>query len=286
MKKFWLLAGILLLVAAGILIYNQPRQLEVYFFDVGQGDSTLVKNPSGGTVLIDGGPDRKVLRYLGKSLPFGQRNLDLMILTHPHADHVTGLVGVLERYKIGKVLATGALHTTTEYLEWLRLLNKKNIPWQQALAGQTISFSDGVRLEALWPNRDLNGLAVADLNESSVTVRIVYGRTAVLITGDITVANEADILASGGQVTAQILKVPHQGSRTSSSLEFIKAVKPTWAVIFVGANNRYGHPHGEVVARYEQQGVEVLRTDQQGTIKFVSDGTAWRRLKPWSLLNF
>ena len=286
MNKFWLLAGILLLVAAGILIYNQPRQLEVYFFDVGQGDSTLVKTPSGGTVLIDGGPDRKVLRYLGKSLPFGQRSLDLMILTHPHADHVTGLVGVLERYKIGKVLATGALHTTTEYLEWLRLLNKKNIPWQQALAGQTISFSDGVRLEALWPNRDLNGLAVADLNESSVTVRIVYGRTAVLITGDITVANEADILASGGQVTAQILKVPHQGSRTSSSLEFIKAVKPTWAVIFVGANNRYGHPHGEVVARYEQQGVEVLRTDQQGTIKFVSDGTAWRRLKTWSLLNF
>lgn len=286
MKKYWLLALIFLAMAGGFFIFQRPHNLEVYFFDVGQGDSTLIKTPSGGTVLIDGDPDRKVLRYLGRSLPFGNRNLDLMILTHPHADHVTGLVGVLERYKVGRVLATGVVHTIAEYLEWLQLIKDNAIVWQQALSGQTISFSDGVRLEVLWPNEDLSGQTVSDLNESSVTVRIVYGDTEALVTGDITVSNEAAILASWRSVTAQLLKVPHQGSRTSSSLDFIKAVNPTWAVIFVGANNRYGHPHGEVVARYRAEGVEVLRTDEQGTIKFVSDGRVWQRVKPWALLNF
>ncbi|MFH1866507.1 MAG: ComEC/Rec2 family competence protein [Patescibacteria group bacterium] len=286
MKKYYLITAVLLLVAAWLVFSASPGNLEVYFFDVGQGDAILIKTPSGGTVLIDGGPDRKILRHLGSALPFSKRTIDLMILSHPHADHVTGLVGVLERYKIRQVMATRVLHTTQEYLEWLRQITEQKIPWQTAVAGQTITFPKGVKLEVLWPQNNVEDIKVHDLNTSSIAVRLVFGETAALFTGDITVENESEILASGLPVSAQLLKVPHQGSNTSSSSDFIQSVAPSWAIISVGKNNRFGHPYGEIIARYESMDVKVLRTDQQGTIRFKSDGKEWQFLKRWGLLNF
>ncbi|MFA4937446.1 MAG: ComEC/Rec2 family competence protein [Patescibacteria group bacterium] len=286
MKKYFIAAILLLVIGALLVLPAGTGKLQVYFFDVGQGDATLIKTPSGGIILIDGGPDRKVLRQLGSALPFGKRTIDLLILSHPHADHVTGLIGVLEKYQVKHVLATGVVHTTAEYQQWLGQIKEQNIPWQTAVAGEQISFADGVSLEILWPSESLVEKTVNDLNESSAVVKLNYGFTSVLFTGDISTSNEQQILTNQTPVASQILKVPHQGSKTSSSLEFIKAVAPMWAVIFVGANNRYGHPHQEVVVRYQQQGVGVLRTDELGTIRFVSDGKAWQYKKPWSLINF
>ncbi|MFH1111867.1 MAG: ComEC/Rec2 family competence protein [Patescibacteria group bacterium] len=285
MKKYFIVAVILIAVGVLFSLPTGSGKLQIYFFDVGQGDATLIKTPSGGTILIDGGPDRKILRQLGSALPFGKRTIDLVILSHPHADHVTGLVGVLERYKVKRVLATGVVHTTAEYLQWLAQIKEQNIPWLTAVAGKRISFADGVSLEILWPPDSLAEKKVDDLNESSGVVKLNYGSTSVLFTGDITASNEQQILINQTQVASQILKVPHQGSKTSSSIEFIKAVAPAWAVIFVGKNNRYGHPHAEVVARYQKQGIKTLRTDELGTIRFISDGKNWQYKKPWSLIN-
>lgn len=279
MKKYLLLASVFLLLGLIFFSVNSSKELRIYFFDIGQGDGMLITTPQGAAILIDGGPNSKILSKLGEVLSFFKKNIDLAILTHPHADHLTGSLAVFERYKINRVLATGVLHTIDEYREWLKIINDKHIPWQQAQLGQTISFSDGVSLQVLWPNRDLAGQEVKDLNSTSVVVRLVYGDTKALFMGDAGTEQELAIVDSSPDISAQLLKVGHQGSNTSSDPSFIKAVNPTWAVITVGVGNRYGHPHGEVLARFKNLGINILRTDQLGTIMFTSDGKRWQREK-------
>ncbi len=277
MKKYLLLASFLFIFGLALITSHGRPELAVYFFDIGQGDGVLITTPAGAAILIDGGPSRKILSQISDVLPFFKKNIDLSILTHPHADHLTGNLAVMERYRVDKVLATGVLHTIDEYSEWLSIIKNEQIPWQQAKAGDSISFSDGVKFDILFPISDLSGREVDDLNSTSVTVKLSYGQTRALFTGDITAENESEIIRNNGDISAQLLKVPHHGSRTSSTPEFIKAVNPQWAVISAGLNNSFGHPHAETLLRYKVLGVEILRTDQDGTIKFVSDGQVWRR---------
>lgn len=277
MKKWYLLAVVFLLMA-GVWFwqYSTSDELKIYFFDTSEGDAIFINTPQGYHILVDGGPDRKILRLLAESLPYGDRTIDLVVSTHPHADHLSGLLAVLEEYQVNKILTTGVLHTTNDYEEWLKQIKNKNIPYQIARAGDNIEFSDGVRFEILWPEDDLTGQRAQDLNDTSVVLRVVYGKTAALLTGDIPQTVE-QILIQEGNLSAQILKVAHQGSNTSSSKEFLQAVAPTWAVILVGANNRYGHPSSKVLNRLQALGINVLRTDLLGSISFISNGQNWFR---------
>ena len=278
MKKIIVLLGTvgLVVVLAWWWGGQSNHLLTVTFFDVGQGDAALIRTPQDQTILIDGGPDRTILTKLGESLPWTRRTIDLVILSHPHADHVAGLNYVLARYRVRHVLMTGAIHTTPEYLKFLELLKNKEVPVTIAQAGQVIELNGGVSVEVLWPFKSVVGERVDDLNITSIVNRVVYKATAVLFTGDMPKENEAALLNSGSDLTAQILKVAHQGSRTSSSEEFIKAVAPEVAVIPVGQNS-YGHPHAEVVERLKKLVEVVLRTDAEGDITWQSNGQSWQR---------
>jgi competence protein ComEC len=286
-KKLTLIVGGLLaavLVLLGIIFWPGPanHHLEVVFLDVGQGDSILIKTPYGQKILIDGGPDNKVIKKLGSNLSFFDRDIDLVILTHPHADHVTGLVEVLKRYKVKKIMATGVLHDTPEYLAWLREIEKQKIPFEIVAGKQKIALGDNLRMEIFYPLESLVNKKVAagdaplalgkKLNNTSIVSKLIYGQTAFLFTGDIEEEVEQELIKAGVDLKADVLKVAHHGSDSSTSEEFLKAVMPWIAVIEAGKNNQFNLPDYRIVKRLENKGVHVYRTDENGDIKIISDG--------------
>lgn len=254
----------------------RPQSFRLTFFNVGQGDSALIQTPAKQAILIDGGPDRGILVKLGQALPWGKRTLDLVILSHPHADHVAGLTYVLERYHVRQVLMTGVLYPTPEYLRFLELVRDKHIPVHLAKGRETLKLAGGVSVDILWPQGSLANIEVADVNATSVVCRVNYGDTSVLFTGDTPAENEASLLATGVNLEADILKVAHQGSITSSTPDFIKAVAPELAVVSVGKNT-YGHPASEIMERLRKLVLNVVRTDEMGDVTLKSDGRSWQR---------
>ena len=272
--KFFLILAIVFLTSWSAVSrgFSLDQKLAVYFLDVGQGDSMLIRTPAGQNILIDGGPDDSVLEQLSRFLPFWERTIDLMILTHPHADHTAGLVEVLKTYQVKKVLYTGVVHTTPVYLAWLKELKAQKIPVMIADHTQTIHLFEGCRLDILYPDKSFFAQTVSNLNNTSIVAKLVYGQISFLFTGDIEAEAEDELLAGGQDLRAQVLKVPHQGSKTSSQLKFIKAVSPRFAVIEVGAKNEFGHPSARVLKRYQSLGVKIFRTDQDGSVLFLTDG--------------
>ena len=248
------------------------QNLEVDFLDVGQGDSILIKTPYEQNILIDGGPSPKVLSELGKNLAFFDKNIDLMVLTHPHSDHVDGLIEVLRRYQVKKVLMTGVVHTAPDYLTFLGEINKQKIETQTVIGPQDIILGKDLVLKILYPLVDLSNKQVDNLNNSSIVAKLVYGQTSFLLSADAEELVEQDLLNSKIDLAANVLKVAHHGSKNSTSQEFLAAVKPQFAVISVGKDNDFGHPHLRTLDTLEKNKIMVLRTDQAGTIKFISDG--------------
>lgn len=281
-KIYWQLLIILgVLTALTWLAYFSLRpdyKLHVNFYDVGQGDSIFIETYQGNQILIDGGPDLSVLQKLGRDLPFYDRTIDLIILTHPHADHTVGLIEVLKRYKVKHVMLTRVNYDTQTYKRFLDLLEEKKIQTTIALAGQKVFLDDSTILRILHPFFDLSGQNFKEMNETSIVSRLSFGATDFLLTGDASKKNERDIIAQGYSVEAEILKVGHQGSRTSSGISFLNMVDPEYAVISVGADNRYGHPHQEVLTNFQNADIPVFRTDEKGDIRFVSDGESFKRL--------
>ncbi|RLC70039.1 MAG: DNA internalization-related competence protein ComEC/Rec2 [Chloroflexi bacterium] len=261
------LAVILIWIAVG----NLPDgKLHVFFLDVGQGDAIFIQTPRGRQVVIDGGPDPTALTaVLGRRLPFWDRSLDLVILTHPDADHLTGLVPVLERYRVGRVLEPAYPATSQTYVRWLELIAEKRIPALLARTGVRVELEPGLICEVLHPASDPNPEDKA--NNASAVTRWTWGQVTFLLPGDIEQEVEAALVASGQPLEATVLKAPHHGSDTSSSAPFLRAVNPQLVVISVGADNRFGHPSPEVLDRLA--GRTVLRTDERGTIEVVTDGT-------------
>lgn len=263
----------------GYLLYQQfyllkSPNLEVDFLDVGQGDSILIKTPYEQNILIDGGPDNSVINQLGKNLPFYDKTIDLMILTHPDADHVYGLPEVLNRYKVKKVLYTGLVHTSSGFLEWLKLIKDKNIPMDIAIMGQKINLGPDLDLEILWPNRSYQGQRSEDNNITSIVARLIYGKTSFLLTGDAPIEAEEAMVNEIGQSHLQandVLKVAHHGSKYSTSKEFLMSVNPKYAIISVGKDNKFGHPNLRVLDSLKDLKIETLRTDQGGTVRCLSD---------------
>lgn len=288
MKRHFILltAGALLTAVVWGLIFTKTPSavLEVDFFDVGQGDSILIKTPYGQTMLVDGGPDNRVLDKLGSYLPPLQKRVDLIILTHPHADHVTGLVEALRRYDVGLVIMGAAYLKTDVYGEFLRTLRDKNTPIIFAKAGQAIHFGQKLNVDILSPEgnkldlfggyNEGFGMAGNDVNDESVVMKMSFGGLALLMTGDATSAIEKQLLDYGENLRSDILKIGHHGSKYSSLPGFLNYVKPRAAVIEVGAKNRYGHPAPATIESLNRLEVETFRTDKNGDIKVLSDGYA------------
>jgi competence protein ComEC len=275
-KLIKILAGLLVilsLITAVVWRAVEDDNLKVYFFDVGQGDAILIRTPSRQNIIIDGGPDNALVTKLGKSLPFYDQTVDLMILTHPHDDHLVGLIQVLEKYKVKQILYTGVLQPTDNYLAWLKVIKDKGINLKIARFGQKFVF-DQVELQIIYPVDDLTNQPMENLNNSSIVSRLVYVQTDFLFTGDLEEAGEKEILKSSAeQLKARVIKIGHHGSDTSSGEEFLRAVEPDYAVISVGADNNFGHPSRRIIKRLERLGIEILRTDDSGDIVFVTGGT-------------
>jgi competence protein ComEC len=239
--------------------------LRYWLFDVGQGDAMLLETPGKQQILIDGGPDATITRELSRVMPLGDRELDLVILTHNHSDHLSGIIEVLRRYRIKELWITGVIHTTDGYRNFLELAREKNIPTKTVRAGQTVVFGElsGV---VLWPIEPKIGQIPENQNWESIVTYWQYGKQSLLLTGDMEKEQELELLRRGALRPVTILKVAHQGSQTSSSEDFIKTVRPKLALISVG-RNPYGHPHPAVLHRYAKYNIPILRTDQRGTIQ-------------------
>ncbi len=250
-------------------------KLHVVFFDVGEGDAIFIETPRGQQILVDGGPSPTTLSSaLGRRMPFWDRSLDLVILTHADEDHIAGLIPVLERYRVGQVLDSGYQHSHPMYDRWLELIEERQIPAQLARAGMRIETGDGVGLVVLHPGPELMKYTDADANNNSVVTRLAMGQVSFLLPGDVEEVAEDVLVASGQPLASTVLKIPHHGGNTSSSVAFLNAVNPELAVISVGADNRFGHPAPQVLERLEGLVGEgrILRTDERGTIEVVTDG--------------
>ncbi len=262
-----------LAIAAGIVWWaalDQPDgRLVVTMLDVGQGDAILVETPAGQHLLIDGGADgQRLMEELGERLPFWERSLDLVVLTHPQEDHLAGLVETLGRYEVTQVLATARDSESPTYEAWQTQIRRQGITLTTARPGQRIDLGDGAVLRVLAPGD--RALGASNANDSSLVVRLEYGDASFLLPGDVEAPGEEALLSSDSSLNATVLKVPHHGSRTSTTPAFLRAVQPAVAIVSVGEGNPYGHPSPTVLERLDD--ALLLRTDQHGAVRLSTDG--------------
>lgn len=242
--------------------------LKVHFLDVGQADSILVQIPNDQSMLVDAGNNAdgtSVVSYLNQQ---GIKKIDYLIGTHPHEDHIGGMDNVIRSFDIGQVFMPRATTTTKTFEDVLLAIKQKGLKITTAKAGVTVLEQGNLKVNFVAPV----GSGYEDMNNWSAVTRIQYGDTAFLLTGDAEAQSEEEMLASGGNLKADVLKVGHHGSISSTTPSFLKMVAPKYAVISVGTGNDYGHPHKETLTKLKNAGVQVYRTDMNGTIVFVSDG--------------
>lgn len=251
-------------------------EMNVVFLDVGQGDSTLIKAPNGQVMVIDGGRSISLANSLiiPQIKAWGASQVDVLVVTHPDADHIAGLVGVLENFPVKLVALTGDAHTTDIYARLLTNIRDKQIAAVQVRTGTTIPFDSAVKLEVLGPDDAL--VNQDNTNDGSIVIKLTYGQTSFLLTGDAEFAENQSILRRGADVRATVLKLGHHGSRSSTDENWLRAVQPQLGIISAGAGNPFGHPHPEVVAALNTLGIQYIRTDEHGTVTVVSDGTQLR----------
>jgi competence protein ComEC len=286
----WLVLPLLLvaILVWSVALTAPDNRLHVSFLDVGQGDAILVQTPNGQNILIDGGPDaQKINLELSEKLPFWDRTVDLVVCTQPQADHITGLVEVLRRYTVGQVLESGVSYNSTIYQEWCNLVEDKGIKHNSACAGQEIDLGDGIRMEVLNPPTSLWEGTSDDVDNNDVVLRLSWNNVSFLLTADIRADVESELIGQRANLSSTVLKVAHHGSDTSTSEHFLAAVDPELAVICVGADNPFGHPRPEVMDRLTASvGADnVYRTDEKGTVEFITDGeTMWVNVEKQGIL--
>ena len=247
--------------------------LEVYFFDVGQGDSELIRLPGGENILIDAGTSSTEDELVGELRSLGAETLDLVVATHPHADHIGGMAAVIDAFDDRQVvmprISESDTPTTKTYENLLQSIADKGLTITPAEPGDELLSSGGAVLTVLAPNGEDYG----DLNNYSVVLRLTYGEDSFLFTGDAEEASEEEMLSLDWPLTATVLKCGHHGSETSTSPAFLDAVSPQYAVISCGVDNDYGHPDAVTLEKLEAAGAEVFRTDRQGSILASTDGS-------------
>lgn len=270
---FGLLISAALIISIGIFYRSKAQNdLQVYFLDVGQGDASYIKNASGQDILIDGGPDNSVLNQLDKVMNFGDREISLVILSHPHADHLTGLLEVLQRYQVDEVWETGVEYPSATYAKWRKEISERQIPDKIVKAGDKKELGD-IKILILYPLSPLENKKIDNLNNASIVNRLDYGDFSVLFTGDAEKDVQDKLLDKN--IFADVLKVAHHGSENGLSKSFLTAVRPAIAIISVGQNNKYGHPHQVTLNLLKELAVRIYRTDQNGTIEISSDGKSY-----------
>lgn len=245
----------------------------VHVLDVGQGDGIFIVGPQNQQILIDGGPDLSALGQIGKRMSFFDRSIDLLVLSHPHLDHIAAFPEILERYQVKSMMLTGVANDLSAYEQTLTLLKEQQIPVIVADPQKDIDMGGGLLLDVLWPppmyfGKEMKG----DLNDSSVVIKLMFGEDSMLLAGDMEEIEEEELLASGTNVDSDILKVAHHGSRSSTSTGFLLAVSPEMAVISAGRDNSFNHPHPWTIDRLRHFGIPVRATLWEGTISIEMDG--------------
>ncbi len=245
---------------------SMPNGMMVHFIDVGQGDSIFIKAPGGKTMLIDGGAKSAgdtVVAYL-KSLHVSK--LDYVVATHPDADHIGGLIDVVENFKIGEFIDSGKTHTSATYEQLMTALVNYQVPYSVAKIGDVIALDGKLKTQVLSVNA-----AAADNNDASIVLKVTYNKVSFLLTGD--AGSEIEkLFAAKYDVKSTILKAGHHGSSTSSSSEFLQKVQPAAVILSYGKDNDYGHPHKEVLVNIKQIGAKAYSTAEEGTIIVQTDG--------------
>jgi competence protein ComEC len=251
-------------------------KLVVTFLDIGQGDSIFIQSPSGRQVLVDGGKGSKVLRELSAILPWYDRSIDIVVATHPDADHIGGLIDVLSRYDVDYIIRGSVEGDTSTALELMDSLRQKGTEEIIAIRGQIVELGGGAYMEILFPDREVPRV---ETNTGSVIARVVYGSTAFMLSGD--APDEIEnylVFLDGADLHANVLKAGHHGSKTSSGPLFLGFVAPEYGVFSRGCDNSYGHPAPEVVERFKQFAIPTADTCRGG-VAFVSDGEGVERVK-------
>jgi len=273
----FLLAGCTEVLKTEKVPVTAGQEMRVHFLDVGQGDSIFIESADGKTMLVDGGvkgAGQQVVSYLKE---LGVNKLDIVVATHPDADHIGGLIPVLQSsIDIGQFYDSGKVHTSQTFEEMLTLIDTKNIPYHVPTTGENIAFDDDLTVKVLNANEH-----ATDNNDASIVLKMVYSNVSFLLTGDAGIALEKDMLQNDVQAT--FLKAGHHGSNTSSSEKFIQAVHPEVTILSYGEGNKYGHPHAEVVERLQAVGSKIYATAEAGTVIVSTDGVNYDvQSKEWS----
>lgn len=274
-KQYWREIILIFLAVSNIVVWllisqHHSDSLKVSFLNVGQGDAIFFETPSGRQVLIDGGKNKKVVSELGRLMGLGDRSLDVVIATHPDADHIGGLPEVFARYEVALFIEPGVKSDNSLDDELYSRVATENSQTLLARRGQVVDLGDGAKLVILFPNADP---ARWETNDASIVAKLVYGRVSFLFTGDAPIKTENILLNLNKDILdTDVLKAGHHGSRTSTSLSFAQAVSPTFAVISAGRDNTYGHPHKEVLNVLERAGAQIKSTSESGTITFETNG--------------
>lgn len=271
------------------------KDLDITFIDVGQGDSIFIIFPNKKVMLIDAGgspywmkeiswdPGEEVVVPFIKSI--GINKIDYVIVSHPHGDHFGGMFSVLNSFQVGEFIDNGYTEGDIDYVDLLAVVDKKEIPYEQIKEGDKFSIDENITLDVFFPPK--KGFPFEGANNSSIVLKITYKKFSVLLTGDIEYEVEQYLCSKyKNKLKSVVLKVPHHGSRTSSTKKFIKTVSPDVAVISCGKNNMFGHPHEEVVSRYKKLKVDLYRTDINGNIKILSNGEEYTVIPNYTLENF
>lgn len=275
-KKYYLFFALILTLIISLTLfyffYHRPFQLEVNFLDIGQGDATLIKSPYGQNILVDGGPDEKIIRELSKKLAWYDHKIDLIILTHPHDDHLNGLNSVLKRYEIGEIFYTGIEYKSPYYSQFLKIVQEKEIVLKKITAPRQLNLGNDCNLNFIYPEAQDLAQPIENLNNSSIVFKLDCLDKKFLLTGD----NEKEIELKLVQnkdldLSADIFKAGHHGSDTSNTENFITRVNPSIIVIPVGKDNKFGHPSLRLLKRLERENIKYYRTDQDGGVDFIVD---------------
>lgn len=272
-KFLWVVVGItfLVLVVFEFVIWSKHREniLEISYLDVGQGDATLISYLGKYQILIDGGPSGRVLlEELGKQMPVMDKEIEVVILTHPDLDHLAGLIDVVKNYKVGVFLDNGQSADTDIFRELETVLQQEEgIEREVLIENSKISIGEYLNFQVFNPDKTIK--ADKDRNDQSIVLRMDFGINSFLFTGDATEKSEKDMIEDLEDIDVDWLKMGHHGSKHSSSVEFLKATSPKFGIISAGFKNRYKHPNVEVLERAEAEKIQLFRTDELGTIEVV-----------------
>lgn len=276
--KYTVLPLLIITALIWTAVANMPDdKLHVSVLDIGQGDAILIQTPGGQDILIDGGPDPQKLKLeLGERLPFWDRTIELLILTQPQADHLTGLIDIVQLYKISQIIEPPFSSESALYTRWRSLIDEKKIRYTNIYADQQIDLGSNIGIDLLSPPATPFHGTSDDINNNSLVVRLVYNKISFLLTADIHHEAESYLIGQRAMLNSTVLKVAHHGSNTSSTDEFLAVVDPEIAVISAGADNRFNHPHPAVIDRLNAQVGQdrTYITSRAGTVEFITDGTA------------